>query len=346
MKKIVAAMLGLAMMASLMAGCGGSTEQGGQQAGQAEGTVNFMTEKAEQMPKIEGLAGQKDGKPVRIGFTISVNDQYGSLMSTAFLDKAKEYGADAKLVEAKENDTTMLNQVQQFAAEGVDVIVVQMTNTKIPQQVVDAAKGIPVIFLNRPPVGDIKGAAYYVGSDDHQAGLMQGEALAKFFEKEGKKEINLVQFQGELGLQNTNARTAGVQEALEAAGIKVTKVYEDTAKWQRTNATNQMQTFLGTGKEFDAVAANNDEMAIGAILAMESKNVDFSKIPVVGVDATKDGVIAVEEGKMYATVFQDANGQGAGALELCLALVHGKSVPKNIDIPFQLVTKENVANFK
>lgn len=346
MKKLFAIAVSAVLVAGLALGCTQNTNSNTTETKTDAQVVNFEKEPTSAPLSLEGLKGTKeDGSPIKIGFSIAVNDQYGSILSTAFINKANDVGASVKLVEAKENDTQMLNQIQQFIAEQTDVIVVQVTNTKIPQQIMDIAGKVPVVFLNRLPLGDIQGPAYYVGSDDNVAGQLQGEALANFFKDSGKKELQLVQFMGELGLANTNARTEGVKKVLESKGFKVEYAYQDTAKWSRTNATNQMQTFLGTGKAYDAVSANNDEMAIGAILAMKSKNVDFAKVPVVGVDATKDGLIAVQDGDLYATVYQDAQGQGEGALAVCLAVVNGKEAPRNVDIPFVLVTKDNVKDF-
>jgi hypothetical protein len=110
-------------------------------------------------------------------------------------------------------------------------------------------------------------------------------------------------------------------------------------------AQDLMTNWLSAGKPFDAVIANNDESAIGAIQAMKAANVDMKAVIVGGVDATQDALAAMKAGDLDATVFQDAAGQGAGALDAALKLAKGEAVDKKVYIPFQLVTPANMDNF-
>ena len=170
-----------------------------------------------------------------------------------------------------------------------------------------------------------------------------GEFLAQFFK--GKTELRYVLFMGQLGLENTLERTRGVKETLTKAGFKLTKVYEDTAEWDRFKAMNQMQQLLGTGKPFDVVICNNDEMALGVIEAMKALKMDLKKIPVVGIDATPPAKEAVKAGEMAMTVFQNAKEQGRVALELALKAAQGQKIEKFGWVPFEPVTLKNIANF-
>ena len=99
-----------------------------------------------------------------------------------------------------------------------------------------------------------------------------------------------------------------------------------------------MTNWLSKGMKFDAVVSNNDEMAIGALQAMKSAGVDTKKAIVGGVDATQDALASMKAGDLKVTVFQDAAGQGKGAVDAALALAAGKPVEKKVYIPFQLVT--------
>ena len=105
-----------------------------------------------------------------------------------------------------------------------------------------------------------------------------------------------------------------------------------------------MENWLATGQKIDAVIAQNDEMALGALKAIEAAGKQ-NQIAVIGIDAIPDALKAVADGKMVGTVFQDARGQGALAVDLAVQLVEGKPVKHDNYIPFQLVTKENVTNF-
>jgi ABC-type sugar transport system substrate-binding protein len=106
-----------------------------------------------------------------------------------------------------------------------------------------------------------------------------------------------------------------------------------------------MSNWMSAGVEFDAVVANNDEMAIGAIQAMKAAGMDMANVIVGGVDATQDALAAMQAGDLDVTVFQDAAGQGKGALDAALKLAKGEKVDTKVYVPFQLVTPENMAQF-
>jgi inositol transport system substrate-binding protein len=106
-----------------------------------------------------------------------------------------------------------------------------------------------------------------------------------------------------------------------------------------------MTNWLSTGAPFDGILANNDEMAIGAIQAMKAAGIDMAAVSVSGVDATQDALSAMQAGDLDVTVFQNAAGQGAGALDAATKLAAGESVDQKVYIPFELVTPSNVADY-
>ena len=122
-------------------------------------------------------------------------------------------------------------------------------------------------------------------------------------------------------------------------------VQEQTANWDRNQAQDLMTNWLSSGIKYDAVISNNDEMAIGAIQAMKAAGVDPSKTIVSGVDATQDALAEMAAGNLKATVFQDAAGQGHGAVDTALKLMKHEAVEKKVYVPFQLVTPANMDKF-
>jgi inositol transport system substrate-binding protein len=106
-----------------------------------------------------------------------------------------------------------------------------------------------------------------------------------------------------------------------------------------------MTNWISAGVKFDAVVSNNDEMAIGAIQALKAAKVDMKTMIVGGVDATQDALAAMQAGDLDVTVFQDAAGQGQGAVEAAVKLAKGESVQQKTWVPFQLVTPANISNF-
>ncbi len=293
-----------------------------------------------------GVAFGQQTKQFKIGVTLYDRDQFISSLEQAILDAAKAYpNVVVDSQDAKQDVNQQIAQVDVFATKKYDAIIVNLINTDTVETIISRAKGIPVIFVNRRPrdsaIDGIKTA--YVGSQEYDAGRMQGEFLANFFK--GKTELRYVLFMGQLGLENTNERTRGVKETLTKAGFKLTKVYEDTAEWDRFKAMNQMQQLLGTGKPFDVVICNNDEMALGAIEAMKALKLDLKKIPVVGIDATPPAKEAVKAGDMAMTVFQNAKAQGKVALEFALKAAQGQKIEKFGWVPFEPVTIENVSKY-
>ena len=122
-------------------------------------------------------------------------------------------------------------------------------------------------------------------------------------------------------------------------------VAEQTANWDRAEAMTLMENWLQMGDQIDGVVAQNDEMAIGALKAIQAAGMEDS-IKVVGIDAIADALALVESEEMIGTVYQDAVGQGAGAVEAAVKAVKGEAVEKETLIPYVLITKENVAEWK
>ncbi len=237
-----------------------------------------------------------------------------------------------------------INQVQNFVAQGVDAIIVNPADTAATQAITDmvAASGIPLVYVNRgPEQKNLPEKVVVVESDHLVAGRLQMEALAECMGKKGNVAIML----GELASNATQQRTAGNKEVIEKLPeIKV--VQEQTANYQRNQAIDLMTNWITMGEQIDAVAANNDEMAIGAILAMQQAGTSPDQVCVGGVDAPADALDYMEQGLLDVTVFQDAKGQGRGALDAAIKLAKGEQVEQHTMIPYELVTPKNIADFR
>ncbi len=356
MKKIIATVLSGLMLASLLGACGSGGDKPTESSAAEAPETTANAEETEKEPAaaggetaeyVDGLGEVKADKEYNIGFTISARDQFLSAMEDAAVKECEKTGVKMTVVDANNNANTQIQNVQTFASQGCDAIIVNLVNSDNMDQIEAAAGDIPLIYVNRAPNGEIEaGKGTYVGSDENQSGRFQGEFLAEKFKAEGKSEINVAVLQGILGLQHTLLRTESALKALDASGLKVNVVYEDTAEFDRSKAQNKMQTFLGTGQAFDAVICNNDEMALGAIEAMKSGGVDPKEIPVVGIDATPAGLQSMENGELAFTVFQNAAGQGEGAVRAAILFANGNAPDTKIDIPFEPVTPDNYTEYK
>ena len=123
-------------------------------------------------------------------------------------------------------------------------------------------------------------------------------------------------------------------------------VVEDTGSWTRDGAMTLTENWIQKyGEEgLDAIFCQNDEMAIGTCNALENAGLT-GKILVSGIDLIPESKEYLESGKMYADVFQDGYGQGFKAVEVAFGLVNGEDVGGETWIPFELVTKENMADY-
>ena len=126
----------------------------------------------------------------------------------------------------------------------------------------------------------------------------------------------------------------------------ITIVEEQTANWSRTQGADLMTNWLSAGVQFDAVIANNDEMAIGAIQSLKAAGKDMKSVVVAGIDATQDALASVASGDLDVTVFQNAAGQGRGAVDAALKLAGGQTIEKKGYVPFELVTPANLKNYQ
>ena len=296
------------------------------------------------------IAGAAQAETIGVSMAL-FDDNFLTVLRNGMSDHAKTLdGVTLQIEDAQSDVGKQQNQVDNFIASGVDAIIVNPVDTDATAALSAAASnaGIPLIYVNRQPanVDSLPEKQAFVGSLEHDAGRMQGEEICKQLKAAGKTEATAVILLGELSNQASRERTQGFKDVIATDDCKfITVAEEQTANWQRTQATDLVTNWMSAGTKFDAIASNNDEMAIGAIQALKSAGTDLGTVVVGGVDATQDGLAALSAGEMDLTVFQDAKGQGAGALDTALKIAKGESVESKVYIPFQLVTKDNLGDF-
>ena len=275
------------------------------------------------------------------------DDNFLTVLRNSMAEYAKtQPGVTLQIEDAKDDVSKQLSQVQNFIANGVDAIIINPVDTSATGAITKAAAdaGVPLVYVNREPidVDKLGPKAAFVASNEAESGTLEAKQICKLLGGKG----NILVIEGVLSNQSAVQRTKDVHEVLstpDCTGIKV--VAEQTANYDRTQGQNLMTNWLSKGMQFDAVVSNNDEMAIGALQAMKSAGVDTKKAIVGGVDATQDALASMKAGDLKVTVFQDAAGQGKGAVDAALALAAGKPVEKKVYIPFRLVTPANMDQF-
>jgi inositol transport system substrate-binding protein len=290
----------------------------------------------------ESAATEASGnKPIKIGLTMKFDDLWLTTLRDAMTAYAKSQpGVELIAVDSKEDVATQLGQVENFVAQGVDAIIIIPANTDAADPMTKAAQdaGIPLVYVNRIPSNLPEGVAY-VGSDSIQAGIMQAEWLA---DKLGGKG-NVVIMNGDLAQEAAQKRTEGEKQVF-AKFPDIHIIKEDTASWDRAQGLALMENWLSTGDQIDAVASNNDEMAIGALQAIDAAGL-LGKILVGGVDASPDALAEMDKARLNVTVFQNAKGQGEGGIQAAIALARGEKIDQITWIPFELVTPENYKDY-
>jgi len=271
------------------------------------------------------------------------DDLFLTNLREAMAAEAKDLGVNIHFEDAQGDIGKQLGQIQNFIALGVDVIIVNPVDTASTPKITALATegGVPLVYVNRKPQEEtLPEGVYYVGSDENVSGRLQGEEVARQLNNKGK----LVIMMGELGDAATRLRTIGVKNVV-AQHPDVEIVEEQPAKFQRTEAISLMNNWLVSGVEMDAVVANNDEMAIGAILALTQAGIDPKPLVIAGIDATADALYEMKRGNLDITVFQDAKGQGKGVVETAVKITKGEKPEPFVWIPFQLVTQDNYEQF-
>jgi inositol transport system substrate-binding protein len=288
----------------------------------------------------------------KIGVSMAkFDDNFLTVLRNGMIAQAKSMSGVEVQVEDAQNDVAkQLDQIKNFAASGVDAIIVNPVDTSATQAMSDAAAAakIPLVYVNREPVNvnTLPDNQAFVASNEADSGTLETKEVCRLFTEAGKKEANVYVIMGELSNQAAVQRTKDIDDVIATPDCSFIKIIDkQTSNWNRDEAQNLMTNWLSTGKKFDGVIANNDESAIGAIQAMKAANIDMKTVVVGGVDATQDALVAMKAGDLDATVFQDAAGQGAGALDAALKLAKGEKVEHKVYIPFQLVTPANIDKF-
>ncbi|GAA4839480.1 galactose/glucose ABC transporter substrate-binding protein MglB [Paenibacillus vulneris] len=353
MKKVMSALLAAALVTTA-AGC--ASGGGGNTAAPGGGA------------KTETGGAAK--KPV-IGVAIyKFDDTFMTGVRNAISANA-EGKAQTDIVDSQNSQPTQNDKVDLFITKKVNALAINPVDRTGAGVIIDKAKAAntPVVFFNREPLADDMkkwDKVYYVGAKAEQSGTMEGQLVVDYFKAHPEADKNkdgvlqYVMLKGEPGHQDAELRTKFSIKAVEDAGIKVEKLAEDTAMWDRVKGQEKMAAFLAShGDKIEAVFANNDDMALGAIEALKAKGYfkDNKYMPVVGVDATAPALKALEEGTLLGTVLNDAKNQGKATFNLANVLAQGQTPNKEntgyeitdgkyVWVPYKKITKENMNDAK
>jgi inositol transport system substrate-binding protein len=296
---------------------------------------------------IAGPACRTSTSPTRqvVGVSMAYfDDNFLTILRTAMADYAGMFPEIVlQFTDAQGDVGKQLSQIQNFVAEGAAAIIVNAADTSATPSITKVAReaGVPLVYVNRRPAEQtLPDRVVFVGSDEIQAGTLEMEELARLMNHRGNVAVMI----GELASNGAQLRTAAVEQVVaQYPGMKI--VEKQIGNFQRERGLDLMNNWLTAGTKIDAIAANNDEMAIGAIMAIRQAGIPAGKILVGGVDATPDALAELAKGTLAVTVFQNARGQAKGAVDAALSLVRGERIDHVVSIPFELVTRDNYRTF-
>lgn len=283
----------------------------------------------------------------KIGVTMaSFDDTFLTILRNSIADAAKKDGATVQIEDGGNDVGKQLSQVQNMIAQKVDAIIVNAVDTDATPKItkmVTAAK-IPLVYVNRKPVDfdKLPAGVAVVASDEKQSGTLQARQVCKLLGGKG----DLLVLMGELSNESARARTKDIEDVIatkDCSGMKIVDKRE--GKWSRTQGQDITMNWLSSGTKFDAIVSNNDEMAIGAINALKAARKWTPKTVVAGIDATPDGLASMKSGELKVSVYQNAIGQGAQSVAAALKLAKKQSVDRFVNVPFELVTPENMNQY-
>ena len=270
----------------------------------------------------------------------TMSDTYSNKLGEAIKAYAAKTYPDVELylVDAQADINKQIAQAEDLIAKKVNVIVLNAQDADGSAQVLTLAKdaNIPVVEVNTRTNSEDFTA--YVGSNDEEAGQIMGKYV---LEKLGNK--------GDVALREGNMcqsaqilRRKGLDGTI-LANKDIKLVAELSADWARDKAMSTTEDWLGKYKNLKAVLCENDDMAMGALEAAEAAG--RKDLVIVGVDAIPDALQAVSDGRLSGTVLQDAAGQASKSMDVAYEVAKGESVEKENIVPFQLITKDNVAKY-
>ncbi|QWT19553.1 ribose ABC transporter substrate-binding protein RbsB [Bacillus sp. NP157] len=271
------------------------------------------------------------GKAV-VGLALSTqNNPFFVELKDGAQKAADAAGVQLVVVDAQDDPARQISSVEDLIQKHVSVILLNPTDSSALAGAVQSAQraNIPVITLDR----GVDGAevASHIASDNIAGGKMAADYLSKALGGKG----NIIELQGVAGTSAARERGKGFDDEVATTGMKV--VAQQPANFDRAQGLSVSENLLQGNSDVQAIFAQNDEMALGAVQALAGKN---KKVLVVGFDGTPDGKKAVQDGNMAATVAQQPEEIGRLGVETAKKLVDKQPVDKSIAVPLKLLTKE------
>ncbi len=261
-------------------------------------------------------------------------------MSDAIKARAAELGVNIIVNDGNKDAARQVGQVESLIAQGIDGIIIEAVSVDGIQPAVNLARevGVPLVTVNQKATNQDR-ATSFVGVSHEDGGELEMLEAAKALGGKGSVALLL----GPMGSDAQIGRSAGYKKILDKnPGMSV--AFEQTANWDTEAALKLMENWLQTGKQIDAVVAQNDGMALGALKAVEDAQLQ-GKIKVYGLDAVPDALAAIKDGRLTGSVSQNTSAQGSRSVDVIVDAMNGKSVPAEVIVEQMFIDKSNVDKY-
>lgn len=299
-----------------------------------------------------GAKKEAVSKEIRVGLLLyRGDDTFISTLRSCIEEIAKEYErkegikVTLDILDAKSSQNTQTNQVDRLLELGCDALCVNIVDRFAASVVIDKAMAadVPVIFFNREPVEEDMNRwekLYYVGADAKDSAVLEGKILVDAYKKDpscldrnGDGTVSYVLLEGESNHQDSLIRTEWSIQTLKDGNVPLEKITGGIASWERSQASAMMEQWLTDyPDQIELVICNNDDMALGAIDAIDRAGILPGTIKLAGIDATPPGMEALKAGKLFGTVAADKEGYANAIFQIAAALSRGMDIPQDIKL--------------
>ena len=302
---------------------------------------------------LSGCSGKSDQteKTLRVGvITYTQDDPFINGLTDELKAqlKAMENKERRIIVSTKSGNDDQQEQnekVEEMIDAGCDVLCINLVDRTAPSRIIRMARNedIPVIFFNREPVEEDMNRwekLYYVGADAKESAVLEGKILVDAYRKDpasldrnGDGTVSYVLLEGESNHQDSLIRTEWSIQTLKDGGVPLEKITGGIASWERSQASAMMEQWLTDyPDQIELVICNNDDMALGAIDAIERAGILPGTIKLAGIDATPPGVEALKAGKLFGTVEADKEGYANAIFGIAASLSRGLPIDESIKL--------------
>ena len=311
MKKLIG-LLSLSAALALSA-CGAATLEGDQAGDNGE---------------VEEMAAED----ITIGLSIStLNNPFFGDLQRGVVEAAEENGSTVRSVDAQDDTATQINGIDDLIQQGVDILLINPVDSDAITPAIESANsaGIPVITIDRSSEGG--DVLTFIASDNVEGGEMAAEFIIDLV----GEDADVVQLEGVPGASATNERGEGF---MNVANDRLNVVESQSANFSRSEGLTVMENIVQSNSGIEAVFAQNDEMAIGALEALEAAG--MNDVVVVGFDGNDDALAEIEAGRLDATIAQQPFEMGKIAVDTVYDYFSGGAIDDEIGAPLELISAE------